>query len=355
MARKGTTSGAATAQPDAGTADTDTLAPEQETAVEPSTEGTPGPAPTAEADTAAAAESKPDEKKKDDKTAELEAFKNTVASAVKARDAEDEDTSYGSDANTGAVSDEVLANVVTAYQALTGDRKAQNAAKAVLIEGLGHAVDAEDIRSARAYLAVQKAIDEAGPAKSPVHRAPVDPTEAFVSLYSTLDLALFTAYNTVPDGVAEDWPARAEARSNEAQGELTTYLAWLATPEADRGDEPEVSSMVKDAVKLAQGKAVTGRKLGGGGRKTPFEGERGDIAKHITQAFEDVAVGESLTVAEIVGKQSSGAGYDDRKPSQGAVSSRLKSGAWSVEQTGIEPVAGSTPFAARKVAETKAA
>lgn len=348
MARKGTTSGAATAQPDAGTAGTDTLTPEQETAPGPSTEETPGPA-------LAAAESKPDEKKKDDKTAELEAFKTVVASAVKARDAEDEDTSYGSDANTGAVSDEVLANVVTAYQALTGDRKAQNAAKATLIEGLGHAVDAEDIRSARAYLAVQKAIDEAGPSKATVHRAPVDPTEAFVSLYSTLDLALFTAYNTVPEGVAEDWPTRAEERSNAAQGELTTYLAWLAAPEVDRGDEPNVSAMVKDAVKLAQGKSVTGRKLGGGGRKTPFEGERGDIAKHITQAFEGVPVGDSLTVAEIVGKQSKGAGYDDRKPSQGAVSSRLKSAAWSVEQTGIEPVAGSTPFAARKVAEVKAA
>lgn len=357
--RTSTKRGAAAVEADASTDATENAAPEQvETDL---TEGTENTDTSAEAAPAA----KPEEsKKKDDKTAELAAFKTTVEAAVAARAEGDEDTSAGSDPITGAVSDEVLAGVVKSYQTLTGDRKAQNAAKQVLIEGLGNAVDASNdpdkmasaIATARAYLAVQKAIDEAGPSKSAaVHKTPVDPTEVFVNLYSTLDLALAVAYNTVPDGVADDWQARAEKVSNDAQGELTTYLTWLATPDAERGDEPDVSAMVKDAVKLAQGKGTAGRKSSPGGPRTPFEGERGDIAKHIAQAFADVAVGETLTVAQIVAKDSKGAGYEGRKPSQGAVSSRLKSGAWSVEQTGIKPIEGSAPFAAEKVADPKSA
>lgn len=331
------------------------------TPVEASTDETPGPAP--EGTTPPEATPAAPTKAPVDKSAQLEQFKSVVTAAVTPRADGDEDTSHGSTPGTGAISDEVLATVQSAYTELHGDRKAQNAAKGFLAEELSNAVGLADdpdqmataICKARSFLAVQKAIEETKPAaKAP--KAPVDPTEDFVNRYATLNLAVLAAFNSVPEGVSEDWPTKSEELENSLQDGLRSYMGWLATAEDERGDEPEVSEIVKDAVKMAQGKSVTGRrKTATGAPRAAFEGERGDIAKHIAQAFASVPVGGTLSVSQIVAADSKGAGYDGRKPSQGAVSSRLKSAAWSVEATGIEPVADSAPFSARKVADVSAA
>ena len=98
------------------------------------------------------------------------------------------------------------------------------------------------------------------------------------------------------------------------------YLAWLQSDAEDKGDEPaDLTPVVKNAVKLALGKAAKAGGRSGGG--STFTGERRDIGKHIESAFADVPSGKFLTVAEI--RKHKSEEYGDNPPSAGAISARL--------------------------------
>jgi hypothetical protein len=150
-------------------------------------------------------------------------------------------------------------------------------------------------------------------------KAPADPTEAFVQAEATLRLA--TELHAPGEGVAENHEEKVVEAIDSSREQATAYLAWLKSDAEDKGDEPEVTALVKNAVKLAVGKAakVGGRVSGGGG--STFTGERRDIAKHIGEAFAGEPEGKFLSVAEIRNFKS--AEYGDSQPSAGAISARL--------------------------------
>lgn len=228
------------------------------------------------------------------------------------------DAAYnGRDESTGVVGDELLEAVTKAYRDLDGV-KPKNAAKALVGERLKDAVNQLDISSGRAYMLIGEA-NTAGAGGSKGEKAPADPAEAYVQRLVTLALA--QSLVTAPEGVDV---AAATDKANSTLAELATpaqeYLTWTNADEATRGDEPEVNSTVKAAVKLATGKTA---KAGGGSRSggSSFDGPRRDIGKHIAEAFESHNSGDFLTIAEITNFKSTE--YGDSKPSAGAISARL--------------------------------
>lgn len=217
------------------------------------------------------------------------------------------------DESTGDLSVEALAPAVAAYRALDGIA-AKNKAKHLLTDKMRDAMSSLDIQLARSYMVVQDNLSAGTPAKA--ERQPADPTEAFVQRQVGLDLA--RALLQKPEGISEDADARAEKLYGEVFPQAEQYLAWSVSEDENKGDEPDVPSFVKAAVKLAQGKSakVGGSRTGGGST-----GERHDIGEHIKQAFENVASGTFLTIAEIRNAKSTE--YGDNPPSAGAISARL--------------------------------
>lgn len=221
------------------------------------------------------------------------------------------------DTSTGEIAVALIEPVVKEYRALDGV-KPKNAAKHWLTEQMKDQMNKGSIQGARSYLQLQESMTAGsggGAAK-----APADPTQAFVQRVATLNLAYnLVVGGEVPEGVAEDWSDKAQALVGEATSDATKYLAWVNDESEDKGDEPEVSPVVKNAVKLAVGKsAKAGGRASGGGT---FTGERRDIGKHIAEAFAEVESGTFLTVAEIRNHKS--AEYGDNPPSAGAISARL--------------------------------
>lgn len=248
----------------------------------------------------------------------LDAFKAAASAAV-----------AEADKSTGELAPAIVEPVVKEYRNLDG-LKAKNAAKKFLGDEMKAQMSAGSIQGARSYLQLQESMT-AGSGGSSAPKAPADPTEAFVQSEATLRLA--SALHLPGEGVAEDHESRVEnlvATSTEA---AQAYLTWVTTEGDDKGDEPEASAVVKNAVKLALGKAAKagGRTSSGG----TFTGERRDIGKHIASAFADAKKGAFLTVAEIKNHKSDE--YGDNSPSAGAISARLfpSSGKCTVE--GIEP------------------
>lgn len=220
------------------------------------------------------------------------------------------------DESTGTVPEAEVAKVLTEYRNLAGGVKAKNAAKKQLNESMKAAMNEADIVKARAFLELHESMT-AGGSSTKTEKAPADPTEAFVQKAATLRLAQSLL---VPgEGVQEDWSERVEALVSESQAQAEQYLAWVNDEAEDKGDEPEVTSFVRNAVKLSQGKAakVGGARAGGSG----YTGERRDIGKHILEAFADQSEGTFLSVAEIRNFKSSE--YGDNPPSAGAISARL--------------------------------
>jgi hypothetical protein len=233
------------------------------------------------------------------------------------------------DTATGEIAPAVLEPVVKEYRLLEGI-KAKNAAKAWLVEQMKAQMDAQSIVGARSYLQLSEGMTAGSASSGP--KAPTDPTQAFVQAEATLRLA--AELHTPGEGVAEDHETKVVEMVDASRDQAGAYLAWLKSDAEDKGDEPEVTAVVKNAVKLAIGKAakVGGRASGGGGGGT---GERHDIGKHIEAAFENVESGTFLTVAEIRKHRSDE--YGDNPPSAGAISARLfpSSGKCTVE--GVEP------------------
>jgi len=255
---------------------------------------------------------------KEEKVIDLTAFKAAATEAA-----------GQADTATGEVAPGVLEPVVKEYRLLDGI-KAKNAAKAWLVEQMKAQMDAQSIVGARSYLQLSEGMT-AGSASGGT-KVPTDPTQAFVQAEATLRLA--AALHAPGEGVTEGWETKVEELVESSTESATSYLAWIKNDAEDKGDEPEVTAVVKNAVKLALGKAakVGGRASGSG---STFVGERRDIGKHIESAFEDVEEGAFLTVAEIRKHRSEE--YGDNPPSAGAISARLfpASGKCTVE--GVVP------------------
>lgn len=258
---------------------------------------------------------------------DLSAFEAAVTAAV------DE-----ADTTTGEVPEASIASVTAEYRKLEG-LKAKNAAKKHVADGMKDAMNGESLPRARAFLMLQEKalVAASGGTGSTATRTPADPTEAFVQRIATLNLASAAAQASVPDGVNEDWPTKVGALVDESQGAVSSYIEWLTADEDSRGDEPEVSVVVKAAAKLALGKSAKagGARITSSG--TPYTGERRDIAKHIVEAFENEPVGKFMRVSEI--RKFHSTEYGDDLPSAGAISVRLfpKSGESTMPKLGIKP------------------
>lgn len=221
------------------------------------------------------------------------------------------------DDSTGDIPLALIEAVTAQYRALDGV-KAKNQAKKVVNEAMTESMNEMDIVTARAYLQLSEHLTAGAGAHKGGERTPTDPTEAFVQRLATLRLAQSLAETIVPEGVAEDWEARTEAFVGENGDTAEAYLAYLTSTDED-AVEPEASSVVKNAAKLAMGKAAKAGSRSSGG--STFTGERRDIGKHIMEAFADQPVGTFLTVAEI--RKFKSEEYGDNPPSAGAISARL--------------------------------
>lgn len=240
---------------------------------------------------------------------DLTEFNSAVETAL-----EDADTS------TGDLPEAALAKVTESYRKLDGP-KAKNAAKKAINDSMKSAMNDMEIVKARAYLQISENALSAGTSGGGGStRTPTDPTEAHVQKVATLTLAYQLATTSVADGVAEDWQAKVE---DSLQGQLEAanqYKAWVESNDENKGDEPEVSVVVKNAVKLAEGKSARAGSSRSSGGST-YTGERRDIGKHILNAFSDKAEGTFLTIAEI--RKTKSDEYGDAEPSAGAISARL--------------------------------
>lgn len=257
---------------------------------------------------------------------DLTAFQSAVQSA------KDE-----ADTSTGEVPEASLAGVTAEYRKLDGI-KAKNAAKRVVGDAMRDAMNSGDFAGARAYLMIQDnaLVAAASGGGSKTERAPADPTENFVQRVATLNLASTLSQESVPEGVSEDWGSKVGDLVNTSLEQARAYTTWLEADEETRGDEPEVTAVVRNAVKLSQGKsAKAGTRSGGGGGT--FTGERRDIGAHIVSAFEGKDEGTFLTIAEIRNTRSEE--YGDNPPSAGAISARLfpSKGTSSMLKVGIRP------------------
>lgn len=251
---------------------------------------------------------------------DLSNFESAVASAVE-----------NADTSTGTVPEADLSEVTGAYRALEGI-KAKNAAKNFVNEKMKDAMNSDDLATARAYLSISEnaLVAAAAGTKSSV---PADPTENFVQRIATLTLAYQLGVGTVPEGVGDGWEGKVEELVNSSREDATSLLVWNNSDPESRGDEPEASAVVRNAVKLATGKAAKAGVSRGGGT---FTGERRDIGVHILNAFEGKDEGTFLTIAEIRNTRSDE--YGDTPPSAGAISARLfpKSGTSTMEKVGIK-------------------
>jgi hypothetical protein len=253
---------------------------------------------------------------------DLTAFQKAVADAFSE-----------ADTTTGEVPVASLEGVTAAYRALEGI-KAKNQAKAFVNEQMKNEMGKANLAGARAYLKIGDDALVAAAGGKGSEKAPADPTENFVQRVATLQLGYGLTTSNVPEGVADDWSDRVNKLVGEVNEAANSYLAWANSDPETRGDEPEVTAVVRNAVKLAQGKAAKAGTSRGGGT---FSGERHDIGEHIVNAFADKEVGDFLTIAEIRNTRSDE--YGDNPPSAGAISARLfpKSGKSSMEKVGIKP------------------
>lgn len=232
------------------------------------------------------------------------------------------------DENTGELSLENLAPVNEAYRQIDGV-KGKNSARgwvedqmkaAIMGSGEYSSLDqAQKIQLARSFVAVKDGLSAGSGGGST--KTPTDPTEAFVQRVVALRLAEAQVVGTVPDGVSPEWETKASELASSLSAQVDAYATWAGTPdteESPRGDAPEVSPVVRQAFKLAQGKASGGN---GGGSTRPVGAPRRSIETHMKQVFEGLDSGAFLTVNEIAKIASTEYGTD--RPSAGAVSAHL--------------------------------
>lgn len=252
---------------------------------------------------------------------DLTPFQNAAAAA-----SEEADTS------TGEVPPASIEEVNKAYRELPG-LKAKNKARAWLEEQMMAAVQDKNLTGARVFVDLKNGLSAGGGSSSP--KAPADPTLAFVHKVVALRLASQLTEGNVPEGVSEDWSTKADELGGSLDEDVEKFAAWDG-----EGDQPDVSPVVRQAFKLAAGKASGGTRVPGGPRR--------DVEKHIQQVFADKPVGTVMTMTEISKARSTE--YGDDRPSSGAVSSRLlPKGKDAYDNAGIrgvtEPKRGAEKYA----------
>lgn len=267
-----------------------------------------------------------------------QAFTEAVATSLEARD-----TSTG---NLPVVN---IEPVQAAYRKISGSKN-KNAAKKHLTKLLQDAINSSDIQLGMAIMQLSQVIDSTASAPKPqAERKPVDPTGKFVDELAVLNLAYLLRRADVPEGVETDGDEGAFTKAEKLVGELTeqaeTYYAWVKSTAEDKGDEPEVSSVVKRAVKAAHLKSAGSAKSAGTSTPRVTGGPRRSVRTHIAQAFGDKESGTVLRVAEISNAKTEE--YPDGDCSPGAISAALKSekGVEGFEKT----LDGNGNLAARKL------
>lgn len=227
------------------------------------------------------------------------------------------------DTTTGTVPDAFLEPVKSAYRAIQGGAKIKNRAKTFVADSMRDVLGAGDLSQmfkAVAWNSIQEAIAQA-PAKSAAAAKPaVSPNKLHADKVQALRLALDFIENTdLPEGVSEEWDQEIDAADNLAVVE--EYAAWVKSEDENKADnEPEVSAVVKQAVKLALSKGP--KKAGARATGHIHTGPKRDVGVHIINAFDQVESGTFLTVSEIRNTPSEEYGSD--APSAGAINQRLR-------------------------------
>ena len=282
----------------------------------------------------------PAEKSKDDLEAEFRA---------KCEEAVD-----NSDESTGSVPEIFVAAVLDAYRNLPSTAS-KSLVKNWLGEEMRQALIDVKINRARALSDINAKVQDASTRRSAA--APAKPSKSPNDVYLESCLALDLAKQFVPrpkdeeldDNFGEQYSQRYADLTAEG-GEVQKYLTWLNATEAERGDEPEVDTVVKNAAKLASGRAVGGRKSStkraGGGGSTG--GPRRNVGTHIDEFLAQADPSAEYTVADVANFSSSEYGEDH--PSPGAVAARLfpTTGKPSTI-SGFEQVPGVEPKKIRKI------
>lgn len=248
---------------------------------------------------------------------DLTAFSGAVAAAV-----------AEVDTSTGTLPEAAYGPVSEAFRALDGV-KARNKAKAFLAEKMREAMESMDAPLAKAYMSLQDKGTVSAPSASKP-KEPADPTGSYVEKVVALTLARKLV--TAPDGLADDWQAKAQALQEQASAQTESYGAYLASTDEAKTEPEGILPVVKAAFKLAAGRAA-----GGGRSGSTRVGPTRNIATHITEAFSDQPVGTFLKISQI--KKFKSSEYGDDSPSAGALSARLfpKGGSMKTPIAGIEP------------------
>lgn len=306
------------------------------------------PAESAEATAEATAEA-PTGPTDEEVKALVEAFTTTVEEVVT-------DTE-GRDQSTGHLAGFLVQRVKGKFSELPAG-KARKAAKDYLQDKMKTCMDnalssgdmdANLFAQARSYLQLhEEATSVAKTAAATVARPQLSPTEQLLQRALPIYLAPMTL--EVPaEGIDADWQEQLTAKASELSEQVQTYYGYLAElaklPEdaENKPEEPAVDDAVKQAFRLSRGRSVgaTKRAAGTKGAGTPRQpgAARGNVGRHIINAFEGKASGTFLTVAEIVNTESADAGYSKGdKPSPGAVAARLfKDGQPHTTLAGIVP------------------
>lgn len=253
-----------------------------------------------------------------EKPIDLTEFIAAVEAAVETRDPA-----------SGTLPDESIPPVTEAFRNLD-HLKAKNAGRRHVEEAMRNALNTQDWVAARAHMQLTElALVSATASATKAEKVPTDPKVAFTERYQSHLLALTVILaDEAPEGVDVNSLTLTEDQVTQARA----LVAYNKNEAEDKGDAPESTPVVRNAVKLAAGKAAAGRKPG---KANGTPGIRRDVGAHIKSAFADVEAGEFLTVAQIVKHKSDEYGED--APSAGAVSARLfpTSGKTTVE--GIEP------------------
>ena len=262
------------------------------------------------------------------------------------------------DTDTGTLPLAATDRVGTEYRKLDG-QKAKNLAKAWVEDSIREAIagDNPSMQRARAYVEIRDALAASTASKSTAPKEPVDPAVGYANRLASLALAQRIVSNEVPDGVDAD---KAQEQASELVTSLTDqveqYRNWKNSDAEDKGDEPQVSPVVKAAFKLATGKATgSSRASSGGGGGNSYDGPKGDVAKHIAEYMSDKPVGHFAKISEIAKFKSEE--YGDRFPSQGAITASLfnsdgsPKSAEKLRVKGVEPVekTDDNPKGARKL------
>lgn len=268
------------------------------------------------------------------------------------------------DRSTGSLPDGFVADVKAAYVALP-IAKNKTAARNWLDAGMKDALTKPpfDPFKAKAFLDLNEACRSTGANRETVAKPPVNPTEAFVEEVTAHWLA--TSLLIPGPEVDASYVAQAQALAKSLEDEakvykkyLTDSAAWLAKPEAERGEEPkapEVHKVILHAAKIALGRGArrTSPKPASGtaaaaATAATYTGPKRDVKAHIREAFENVPVGGFLKIGEISKFKSQA--YGESTVSGGAINAALQSPKFAESVTNIVRATEGGVNGARKIA-----